>query len=249
MRVLKQGLQGDDVELWQYFLVGRGHNIKADGDFGPKTAAATRHFQRKHRLKPDAVVGSRTYGRAAVLGYSMVNDETAPAGYPPMPAGLKPLSSAARKRLFGSFAYVADPTAKNPERIRITDGWNKRNIVRVRVTGVPRTFWVHRKIQPQLEGLLETWVAKGLLPKITSYNGSFNARFIRGSRERLSNHAWGTALDFNRKANKLGAVPALADERGSLRELVQDANAHGFFWGGHYRRRLDGMHFEAVKVL
>jgi hypothetical protein len=251
MKVLKQQrVNGvDDVMVWQNFLRGRGFNIVADGAFGPKTAAATREFQRRHKLKADGVVGSRTYARAGVLGFALVEDETTGTDFPPVPADLKVLSSTARARLFGTFAYTPEPTFNSPERIRITDGWNKRNIVRVRVTGVPRTFWVHQKIRAQVEGLLETWRSKRLLAKILTYNGSYNPRFIRGSRENLSNHSWGTALDFNARTNKLGHVPALVGERGSVRELVAIANAHGFFWGGHYRRRLDGMHFEAVKVL
>jgi hypothetical protein len=33
-----------------------------------------------------------------------------------------------------------------------------------------------------------------------------------------------------------------------VRELVPIANELGWYWGGHYRKRLDGMHFELVKV-
>jgi hypothetical protein len=34
-----------------------------------------------------------------------------------------------------------------------------------------------------------------------------------------------------------------------VRELVPIANKHGFYWGGHYSKRADGMHFEAAKVV
>src|SRR5512133_3895662 len=62
----------------------------------------------------------------------------------------------------------------------------------------------------------------------------------------LSNYAWGTAFDINVAWNRLGTVPALRGERGSVRELVPLANAHGFYWGGHFSRR-DGMHFEVTR--
>jgi hypothetical protein len=43
-------------------------------------------------------------------------------------------------------------------------------------------------------------------------------------------------------------VPALLGHDGTVRELVSIANAHGFYWGGHFRNRPDGMHFEIAEV-
>jgi hypothetical protein len=60
-------------------------------------------------------------------------------------------------------------------------------------------------------------------------------------------NSWGTAFDINAKWNYLGARPALVGERGCVRELVEIANAQGWFWGGHYPDRKDGMHFELVQ--
>ena len=62
----------------------------------------------------------------------------------------------------------------------------------------------------------------------------------------LSNHAFGTAFDINVPFNPLGARPALIGKQGSVRELVPIANEHGFFWGGHFGKRPDGMHFEVA---
>lgn len=47
----------------------------------------------------------------------------------------------------------------------------------------------------------------------------------------------------------LGAQPALSGQKGSVRDLVGIANEHGFYWGGHFRTRLDGMHFEVARLL
>jgi hypothetical protein len=44
-------------------------------------------------------------------------------------------------------------------------------------------------------------------------------------------------------------MPALKGELGSVRELVPLANRHGFYWGGHFRGRPDGMHFEAARII
>ena len=59
---------------------------------------------------------------------------------------------------------------------------------------------------------------------------------------------WSTAFDINYAWNRLGALPALRGEKGSVRELVAIAHQHGFYWGGHFSRR-DGMHFEVARVL
>ena len=45
----------------------------------------------------------------------------------------------------------------------------------------------------------------------------------------------------------LGTTPALVGRKGSVRELVEIANANGFYWGGHFTRK-DGMHFEVAQV-
>jgi hypothetical protein len=70
---------------------------------------------------------------------------------------------------------------------------------------------------------------------------------VRGSKTVLSNHAFGTAFDINVNWNRLGTIPALVGQKGSVRELVQIANNNGFYWGGHFTRK-DGMHFEIAKI-
>lgn len=61
----RQPLQrGHDVETWQRKLKALHYTITIDGAFGPMTAAATKVFQRDHRLTDDGVVGPRTWGAA-----------------------------------------------------------------------------------------------------------------------------------------------------------------------------------------
>jgi hypothetical protein len=55
-------------------------------------------------------------------------------------------------------------------------------------------------------------------------------------------------FDINATFNPLGAQPALVGQHGSVRELVSIANEHGFFWGGHFDKRRDGMHFEVAVI-
>jgi hypothetical protein len=64
----------------------------------------------------------------------------------------------------------------------------------------------------------------------------------------LSNHAFGSAFDINAALNPLGAEPALPGTPGCVYDMVRIAHDHGFYWGGHFSKRRDGMHFEVAEV-
>ena len=263
MRLLKLGDTGADVELWDNFLRGRGFPVFADGKFDEQTKTYTKVFQTRSKLKSDGIVGSATWGAAMALGLSGVLDvDEHGADFPPLPENLNPyLNNAEREKDFGKFSYVAAPTTKNLEAIKITDGWDKSNIVsldeqaisdiRARLQdSVPHGIYrlrFHKDIQPQMRNLLMGWAAQGLLSKILTWNGSYVPRFKRGSRTERSAHSWGTAFDINANENKLGSVPALVGATGCVRELVEIANQCGFYWGGHFKNRKDGMHFEVAR--
>ncbi len=149
---------------------------------------------------------------------------------------------------------LSAPTPDNPEAIRILGTWERDNIVDVPIPQLSRTqiqrppagMRFHRLAMTQLQGLWAEWERRNLLDRVLIYNGAFVPRFVRGSRTNLSNHAFGSAFDINEKYNKLGHRPALVGEKGSVRELVSIANDFGFWWGGHYDDRKDGMHFEVA---
>ena len=63
--------------------------------------------------------------------------------------------------------------------------------------------------------------------------------------DRLSNHAFGSAMDMNYAQNEFPAQPALCGEFGSTRELVEPAAALGYYWGGYFE---DGNHFELARL-
>lgn len=260
MRVLRKGMKGPDVRKWQYFLIGQGFVIgKADGLFGEKTHSATVEFQKRHKLAPDGVVGHQTLVKAIELGYVALDDpedesKTGP-NWPPKPDFPPLTGTAQRQALFGKFAYKKEPLPDNPENIRILGNWEKDNIVTVTIPqlkgikGAPKSGIIpfHRLAAEQLKNMWEAWEEAGLLDRVLTFNGAFVARLVRGSTS-LSNHAFGTAFDINYPRNSLGSQPALFGEEGSVRELVPIANEYGFFWGGHYKKRLDGMHFEVAVV-
>ncbi len=263
MRVLRIGHRGEDVERWQLFLVGQGLSLgEADGVFGARTAVATKTFQTAQGLSADGVVGPGTLGKALLLGFDAgIDDDASPddesgAGWPPRPAFPPLVTTAARQQLLGRFDFAPAPTPNNPEGIKILGDWVSQNIVNVTIPqlkgiqGAPGsgTVQVHRLVRDQLAALWQAWEAAGLLPLVRSWAGSWVPRFVRGSRSSLSNHAFGSAFDINAAWNGLGLVPPLVGATGSVRKLVPLANAHGFFWGGHFQRP-DGMHFEAALLL
>lgn len=105
----------------------------------------------------------------------------------------------------------------------------------------------HKSYTRQLTAMWDNWHKAGLINRIISYGGSYVPRLTRGDTERLSSHAWGTAFDINIAENKRKQIPAQLGDPGCVRELVAIANAHGFYWGGHFSIP-DGMHFEIAKA-
>ena len=79
MRVLRKGMTGDDVERWQFFLVGQNHQLEVDGTFGGDTLNATSAFQTDNHLDVDGAVGSETLGCAMSLGFDPLDNSDAPA--------------------------------------------------------------------------------------------------------------------------------------------------------------------------
>lgn len=68
-RMLRKGDEGDDVAALQDMLLDLGYDLGrtgankdgVDGDFGAKTDAAVRDFQKKNGLSVDGIVGPKTY--------------------------------------------------------------------------------------------------------------------------------------------------------------------------------------------
>lgn len=257
--------RGPAVERLQQLLVTAGFDLSpygADGHFGAVTDRAVRRFQRSRGLEVDGLVGRKTW-TALLEGRAPVEEpEAALPGAPPF-APLR--TNAERARVFGSFAFVPAPRPGSPESIRITDEWPEENMITVtvpqlakipgivhrgrRVGAGPSSGRVqcHRLVAEQLKNLWQAWEDDGLLDRILTWAGLWNPRFIRGGHSILSNHAFGSAFDINAPWNALGATPAALGERGSVVELVAAAHRFGFYWGGHFSSRPDGMHFEAAK--
>ena len=257
MKLIKIGSTGNDVKKWQFFLTGLGlYKGTASGVFDEALDFSTKEFQKAHNLNPDGKVGNFTIGAAMLLGFGVVTDDEQNItndSFPPKPNFEPIVSNADKQKIFGELKFKSAPLPDNPENIIITNNWDKENIIKIKIPQLIQikgtdTVYFHKKAEKQLINLWAEWDKNKLLHHVLTWEGSYNPRFIRGSKTVLSNHAFGTAFDINYNWNKLGAVPALVGQKGCVRELVEIANANGFYWGGHFTRR-DGMHFEVAKIL
>ena len=70
----------------------------------------------------------------------------------------------------------------------------------------------------------------------------FNFRMVRGTTDKLSNHASGTAIDLNASRHPLGQVGTF--EPGKVPMLRALAHKWGLKWGGDFKSRKDEMQFE-----
>jgi len=250
---LRRGAAGWVVKQWQRFLRVQGFGPgPADGIFGPNTDRATRAFQVHMGLTGDGVVGPLTWAVARGRGMSLERENDSFPNHP----SFSPLATTRqRQAVFGKFDWRTLGPAT--DRIEVLGGWALENIVRVHIpqlAGVTHRpadnhIWFHRRAANQIQRLFRAWEEAGLLGRVHTWHGSYVPRFIRGRPGVLSSHAFGTAFDINAPWNGLGKQPAVQGHKGSVRELVPIANRLGFYWGGHFRRRPDGMHFEVAVLL
>jgi hypothetical protein len=172
--------------------------------------------------------------------------------WPPSPIDIHSLSLQEMSNMFGYIEWKKGIGDK----IIVTNNFIKENITYMelpqlaKIKNPPSTFRIrcHKLAVVPILRLWEEWEKAGLLNRIEKWHGCHNARVQRKSINLLSNHAWGTAFDINKETNDLGQMPPAVGERGSVRELVPIANKLGFFWGGHFSKRLDGMHFELTTL-
>jgi len=203
----------------------------------------------------DSATAYQDYASLLADAHAHAND----ASWPPQDADgdgeadLAYLGSAARDAAFGPLEWK--PKEGSDSAIVITNDFKSKlktilvpQLVGVDCYGTAMSGKVtlHEAACDALLAAFQEVEDAGLLHLVKTWGGTFSPRRIRG-KTTLSNHAYGLAFDMNMAWNGLGAVPALVSEEGSVRAMVPLFNKHGFYWGGHYRSRLDGMHFEYVR--
>lgn len=112
--------------------------------------------------------------------------------------------------------------------------WQKNNLVTV-VAPNGQRFVVHKDAAPSFQGLLNDLGQSGYNIKS---DGGFNYRNIRGS-DKLSQHAFGNAIDINAATNGLGS--RTTDMPSNIADVAAN---RGLEWGGNWKDRPDPMHFE-----
>lgn len=115
-------------------------------------------------------------------------------------------------------------------------GWEEQNLRTIRASN-GQSWRVHQQAAPSFEGLLGDLIAAGYDPRSS---GGFNYRTVRGG-TRLSQHAFGNAIDINAATNPMLRGKLVTDMPANVGEL---AAKHGLVWGGSWKNRPDPMHFE-----
>jgi hypothetical protein len=135
--------------------------------------------------------------------------------------------------------------------VKVLNDWEEKNIVTASVPqlkGVPGapsdgSIRFHKEAAQALKGAFAEIEKQGLLKQVLSWDGGYFPAVTRGSDNRLSAHAFGTAFDINAAYNSFGKTSSPAGTKGSVRDLVPIFEKYGFRWGGNYQRP-DPMHFE-----
>jgi len=168
-------------------------------------------------------------------------------------ASIQMLDSVARFGLDPDAAQVAIPTsgtvgdAVGVYRYRLVNGrvvpdaaWVAANIVTDTVP-LLGTVSCHRTMMPQLKGALAQVVREGLGKYVYQTAGCYYPRFIANT-TRLSNHAFGMAIDINSRENQRGTVGQMHPD------VVRIFEQWGFAWGGRWSWT-DPMHFELARIV
>lgn len=117
---------------------------------------------------------------------------------------------------------------------------------------LPNKIYCNKIIMEPLCKVFNDLARTKLINEIISYDGCFNPRYIRGMEHKklLSNHAFGTALDFNATQNPLGKSREECIASGLkpfTQSFIRIWEEYGFLNGEKFPRK-DLMHFEYTKI-
>lgn len=254
-----------DVETVQRLLAQHGMNPgPMDGLCGPRTVRAILNFQARFLARPDGRVDPNGTTWRHLAGVAQPTGSTQqpahPAVTPPSPSnpsqdliarvprpsrdsinhGLTAVSPDFMVQQLGRprDSYSADcQPMTNPTLRRhvVTQSVGPFNVTGLRpaVESLRTALAQVQREQPAVYAALGT-------------AGMLCCRFVRGSATAISNHSWGTAIDFT--------LNGVLDRRGDnqvqvgLTLMASIMNQHGWYWGAAFRTE-DAMHFEASRSL
>lgn len=261
-----------DVESVQRLLMGcRLYRGRIDGRCGPVTVDAILQFQRGFMGKPDGRVDAngRTWRRLLSSGDAGMPTATAtqaPGVTPAVDAATAEVASA--RQLLTRTVPRPDAHTLNQGLVAVSPSFMvqqlgqprqsyssdcqpltneklKRHVVtrsmgRFRVTGLAAAV---DSLQLALE---DVRVEQPAVYEVLGTAGMLCCRLVRGSSTAISNHSWGTAIDFTLN----GILDRRGDDRVQmgLTLMAPIMNRHGWYWGAAFRTE-DAMHFEASRML
>ena len=218
---LARGAAGSRVTALQQALVATGHPVVVDGSFGPATETAVIAFQVAENLPSTGVVDEATAGALGIL------DSAAVGVFPP--TGWSWLG----------WAYNRSPALAGWEALFTSNKTAYGKVAVKQITSLPEAL-------PLFEGFVRDIVAGGY--KITDF-GNYAFRCTSNSkktcegltRDQLSNHAYGLAVDMNTTANPEltyrgvdGATACATPLTTDIPQwVVKTAEKWGLYWGGY----------------
>jgi peptidoglycan hydrolase-like protein with peptidoglycan-binding domain len=228
---IKKGSFGETVKQWQLFLQSAGYKIPyVDGAFGPATERETLKFQAKNGLKPDGVVGPKTWAFVTT-----VSDNT-------------PLSQRWPKQDYTSMVNFYGPVGENQTQLDVPYKLKLAWAPSTTLTKVTCHQKVAKSLYTILENTLKTYGEKEIsILRLDVFGGILNVRKMRGGSS-WSQHAWGCAADIDPDNNQLKwgkdrawlARPVYND----FWKIVENEG-----WNSLGRSRgYDFMHFSAVSM-
>jgi len=145
--------------------------------------------------------------------------------------------------------FKLDPYWEAANLVRVPFPW--RAVLAWDVTTPVKSARMHRLCAPSLVAAFAAIWAAAKQDQATIeawgmhlYGGGFEFRPVRGGKA-LSSHSWGCAIDFDPARNGYGdTTPNFANVPAVLDAFA----AEGWTWGGPWRPKADGMHFQAARV-
>jgi len=227
MKTLQKGDVSEEVKQWQKFLLSAGYKIPlVDGAFGLTTEKETLKFQLKSGLKPDGVVGPKTWNFVTT-----VSNNT-------------PLSQKWPKQDYNSMVNFYGPVGENqttlvlPYAMKLA--WDK-NITVKKITCHQKCTKAFYSIFEKI--LKEYGEAEIKKLRLDLFGGCLNVRRMRGG-SAWSIHSWGAACDVDPDNNQL----KWGKDRATLAKPVYElfwkiVEAEGAVSLGRVRN-FDYMHFQ-----
>lgn len=227
--VLKKGSFGEEVKQWQLFLQSAGYRIPfVDGAFGPITERETLKFQAKNGLKPDGIVGSKTWNFITT-----VTNNT-------------PLSKRWPKQDYKSMVNFYGPVGENQTQIEIPYklklAWDQN----VSLTKITCNQKCAKSFYSIFEKTFKTYGIKEIKRlRLDLFGGCLNVRKMRGGSS-WSIHSWGAAIDLDPDHNQLRwSKPRAVFSKKEYEDFWKIVEAEGWTSLGR-ERNFDWMHFQAA---